>query len=106
MKIPKTTQRYCPFCKKHTEQKVSPVSSGAKRGSMKWGGKARIKLRGGWRGKGNMGKYSKKAIGSWKSKVKTTKKTNLMYTCKTCKKSTIQKKGMRVGKVIFEEKEK
>ena len=105
MKIPKKTKRFCPKCKKHTEQKISLVSSGGKRGSMKWGGRARIMLRGGWRGKGNMGRYSKKPVTQYKSKVKTTKKSNLKYTCKVCNKSTVQKKGMRVGKIQLEEKE-
>jgi len=107
MKLPKTSKRYCPYCKKHTEQKLSLVSSGHKRGSLKKGGIPRARLRGLGRGHGNLGKWgSKPAIGKWKKKVKTSKKSNLMYTCKTCKKSTVQKKGMRVGKIVFEEKAK
>ena len=106
MKIPKTTKRHCPTCNKHTEHKISLVSSGHKRGSMKRGSKDRAKKRGLARGHGNLGRYSKKPVTQFKSKVKTTKKSNLMYTCKECKKSTIQKKGMRAGKVQLEEKEK
>ena len=34
MKIPKTTNRYCPTCKKKTEQKIKSVGTGFKRGSM------------------------------------------------------------------------
>lgn len=106
MKIPKITSRYCPYCRKHTEQKISIVSSGHKRGSLKRGGKARVRMRGGWRGKGNHGKYSKPPIAKWKMKTKTTKKTNLKYACSECKKSTTQKKGRRVGKVVIEEQTK
>jgi len=104
MKIPKTSNRFCPKCGKHTAVKISLVSSGHVRGSLKRGGKARMKMRGLGVGKGNHGKYSRKPVGQWKKKVKTTKKTNLMYTCKVCGKSTIQKQGMRVGKVVIEEK--
>jgi large subunit ribosomal protein L44e len=106
MKLPKTIKRYCKYCKKHTGQKVTNVSSGHKRGSMKKGAMARARLRGLARGFGNHGRYSKPAIGSWKRKTKTVKKTNLMWTCPVCKKSTIQKKGFRAGKITFEEKKK
>ncbi|MFH0831907.1 MAG: 50S ribosomal protein L44e [archaeon] len=106
MKLVKKTRRYCPYCKKHTEQKVSLVSSGHKRGSMKRGGKSRVKKRGQWRGSGNLGRYSKPPITAWKRKTKSTKKTNILYTCAVCKKSTMQSKGIRSGKITFEEKAK
>ncbi len=104
MKLPKVVRRYCPYCKKHTQQKISLVSSGHKRGAMKKGSKERARLRGRARGYGNLGKWSRPAITSWKRKAKSTKKTNLLYTCQECKKSKIQKKGKRAGKVIIEEK--
>ena len=60
----------------------------------------RAKLRGRGRGFGNKGKWgSKPAASKFKRKSKTTKKTNFMYTCQTCKKSHYQKKGIRAGKV-------
>ena len=103
MKLPKTTKRYCPYCKERTEQKIKFVSTGGKRGTLRRGGIARSKLRGRGRGIGNLGKWgSKKAIGKNKRKAKTTKKTNIMYTCQTCKKSKYQKKGIRAGKQIQE----
>lgn len=103
MKIPKTTKRYCPYCKKRTEQKIKTVGTGFSRGAMKrFGGKARAHLRGIARGIGNLGKWSKPAVTKNKRKSKTTKKTNLMYTCQVCKKSKYQKKGQRAGKVIQE----
>lgn len=102
MKIPKATNRYCPHCKKKTEQKIKLVSSGAKRGSLKKGSKQRAKLRGKSRGMGNKGRWSKPAVSKFKRKTKTTKKTNIMYTCQTCKKSVYQKKGIRTGKLLQE----
>lgn len=100
MKRPKKTNRYCPFCKKKTEQKVKEPSKG-KPSSMKRGSKVRMKLRGLWRGIGNQGKYSRMKNQA-KKKRKTTKKTNLMYTCSECGKSKYQKKGKRTSKIVIE----
>jgi len=100
MKIPKTTNRYCPYCKKKTPQKVKEPSKG-KASSMKRGNKIRMKLRGLWRGIGNQGKYSRMKNQA-KQKRKTTKKTNFMYTCTVCNKSKYQKKGKRASKIIIE----
>ncbi len=103
MKIPKTTKRFCPYCKKKTEQKIKLVGTGGKRGSLKRGGIARAKLRGLGIGIGNKGKWgSKPAISKNNRKSKTTKKTNIMYTCNVCKKSKYQKRGERAGKQIQE----
>jgi large subunit ribosomal protein L44e len=103
MKFPKTTKRYCPFCKKHTEQKIVIVSSGHKRGAMKRGSIERAKKRGLGRGTGNLGRWgSKPPITKWKRKTKSTKKTNLIYTCQICKKSQSQRKGIRSGKIQIE----
>jgi len=99
MKIPKTTNRYCPYCRKKTDQKIKLVSTGGKRGTLRRGGIARAKLRGLGIGIGNKGKWgSRKAISKFKRKSKTTKKTNIMYTCTECKKSKYQKKGIRLSK--------
>ncbi|MBU4308549.1 MAG: 50S ribosomal protein L44e [Nanoarchaeota archaeon] len=102
MKVPKVTNRFCPYCNKKTEQKIKIVGTGGKRGTLKRGSLARAKLRGSNRGVGNKGKYSKKPISQNKRKSKTTKKTNFMYTCKECGKSKYQKKGIRAGKVLQE----
>lgn len=104
MKFPKKTNRYCPYCRKHSEHKIVDVSSGHKRSALKRGTKERARLRGKARGYGNLGRYSKPAITKWKRKTKGTKKTNLLYTCQTCKKSHQQKKGVRTSKVQLEEK--
>ena len=104
MKIPKTTNRYCPYCKKKTEQKIKVVSTGGKRGTLTRGSKSRAKLRGQSRGIGNKGKYSKPAVSKFKRKTKTTKKTNIMFTCKECGKSKYRqgKRNKRVSKIIQE----
>jgi ribosomal protein L44E len=103
MKIPKKTNRYCPYCKKKTDQKVKMVSTGGKRGSMKRGSLLRAKKRGLNRGIGNKGRWgSKPAVSKFKRKTKTTKKTNIMYTCQVCGKSKYQKKGIRSGKQVQE----
>ena len=105
MKLPKTTKRYCPYCKKHTEQKIAAVSSGRQRGALKRGSKERARKRGAARGMGSHGKWSKPAASKWKRKVKTTKRLVWIYTCKVCGKSKIPHKGMRTGRLQFEEKE-
>lgn len=103
MKVPKKTNRFCPFCKKKTEHKIKLVGTGFQRGTLTRGSKSRAKLRGLARGIGNLGKWgSKPAQTKFKRKSKTTKKTNLMYTCAECKKSKYKKKGKRAGKVLQE----
>ena len=103
MKLPKTTKRFCPFCKKRTAQKIDIVSTGHKRGTLKWGSLERAKLRGAIHGKGNKGRSSRKAVKSRKRKTKTTTRKVLIYTCKTCSKSK-HSKWMRVRRIIIGEK--
>ncbi len=99
MKIPKETKRYCPHCKKRTEQKIKLVGTGGLRGTLTRGSISRAKSRGLGRGIGNKGRWgSRPANAKHKRKTKTTKKTNIMYTCQACKKSKYQKKGQRAGK--------
>ena len=103
MKIPKITNRFCPYCNKKTEQKIKLVGTGFIRGTHTRGSLSRAKKRGLGIGIGNKGRWgSRPANTKHKRKSKTTKKTNIMYTCKTCKKSKYQKKGKRAGKQIQE----
>jgi ribosomal protein L44E len=103
MKLPKKRSKYCPYCKKVTEHKIAQVSSGHKRGSLKRGSIIRAQWRGQGKGTGNKGKWgSKPPVSKFKRKSKTSKKTNILYTCQTCKKAHYQKKGKRVGKIVFE----
>jgi large subunit ribosomal protein L44e len=101
MKLPKTLKRYCPYCKKHTEHKVSQTKKKNPR-SMTYGSKVRAKRRGSARGIGNRGRYSKPAISKFKrTGKKMSKKTDLRYECKECKKTHMQKKGFRAKKIEF-----
>lgn len=102
MKLPRKTKRYCPKCKKHTEQKIDIVSTGHKRGTLKYGSLWRAKKRGALPGTGNKGRYSKRAVKSRKMKTKTTTRKVLIYTCQVCKKSDQSAKSHRVGKIVFE----
>lgn len=107
MKLPKKTKRFCPYCKKQTEQKIELVSTGHKRGSLKRGSMQRAALRGRGVGFGNKGKWgSKPAATKWKRKTKATKRLVLMYTCTECKKGKPGKYSRRVSKIQFEDKEK
>ena len=101
MKLPKTINRYCPFCKKHT---VHTISQAKKKGrsSLTYGAKQRARKRGRARGFGGYGRYSKPAISGWKmTGKKGSKKTDFRYQCKECKKSHMQKRGIRAKKVEF-----
>ena len=104
MKFPKKTKRYCPYCKKHTEHKITQAKGGHQRGPLKRGSPVRARKRGLARGYGNLGRYSKPAISKWKRKTKSTKKTNLIYVCSVCGKGKMQKKGTRTGRLMLEEK--
>ena len=105
MKLPKKTKRYCPYCKKQTEQKLSLVSTGGKRGTLKRGSLERAKKRGAFPGKGNRGRWgSRPAVGKWKRKTKSTKRLVILYTCKECKKSKPTAKSKRVSKIQLEAK--
>jgi|TARA_B100001971_G_C18069768_1_gene472453 large subunit ribosomal protein L44e len=101
MKIPKAKKRYCPYCKKHTEHKVA-LAKKKKPRSMTYGSKVRAKRRGVARGAGNMGRYSKPAISKFKmTGKKTSKKVDLRFECKDCKKQHVQNKGFRSRRAEF-----
>ena len=105
MKIPKTTNRYCPSCKKKTEQKIKIIGTGGLRGTLARGSISRAKKRGLGIGIGNKGKWgSKPAVTKFKRKAKTNKKTNIMYTCQECKKSKYKlgRRNKRASKVVQE----
>jgi len=101
MKIPKIKKRYCPYCKKHTEHKVSQTKK-KNASSLTYGSKKRARKRGAARGFGNLGRYSKPAVSKFKmTGKKSSKKTDLRYECKECKKKHVQRKGIRAKKVEF-----
>jgi ribosomal protein L44E len=81
------------------------VSTGAKRGTLTRGSIARAKKRGRGIGIGNKGKWgSRPPISKFKRKTKTTKKTNIMYTCIVCNKSRyrIGSRNKRASKILQE----
>ncbi|MCB9359405.1 50S ribosomal protein L44e [Candidatus Woesearchaeota archaeon] len=100
MKIPKLIKRYCPTCKKHTEQKVSQAKKRTP-GSTHPLAQFAKKRTGFGKGKGNLGKYgSKPPVSKFKmTGKKTSKKTDLRYECKECKKQSVQRAGIRAKKV-------
>ncbi|MBU90281.1 50S ribosomal protein L44e [Candidatus Woesearchaeota archaeon] len=101
MKLPKTSKRFCPYCRKHTEHKVMMNKRKNPR-SMTYGSKLRARRRGLARGLGNMGRYSKPAITKFKmTGKKSSKKTDLRYECSICKKQHMQKKGFRAKRLEF-----
>jgi len=101
MKLSKTTRRYCPYCKKHTQHKVT-LNKKRNPGSMTYGSKYRARRRGRARGLGNMGRYSKPAITKFSmTGKKATKKTDMRYECTVCKKQHMQRKGFRAKKIEF-----
>jgi large subunit ribosomal protein L44e len=101
MKVPKNMKRLCKTCKTHTEHKVAQNKKKTA-SSLKKGSKYRARLRGRARGVGNLGRYSKPAVTKFKrTGSKSTKKTDLRYTCATCKKMSQQASGIRAKRVEF-----
>lgn len=106
MKLPKETKRYCPTCKKHTLQKVGTAKQKARstaRPLSRWSS-YRAKKRSYKSGSGNMGRFSKPAVKSWKRKTKTTKRITVTYTCTICHKTKGIKKAIRAGRIEIGEK--
>lgn len=102
MKIPKKRNMYCPKCKTHTEHTVAQAKR-KERSSLKRGSINRARKRGQGRGFGNLGRWgSKPPISRWKmTGAKSSKKTDLRYTCKKCGKSQVQRAGFRTKKAEF-----
>jgi len=104
MKKPKSTNRFCPSCKKRTEHKIAlakQIGRSVAHPLSRWGN-SRVRARGLRRGMGNQGRFSKPPIKNWKRKTKSTKRNVFVYTCKECKKAHQSKKGKRASKVVFE----
>ncbi len=97
MKMPKKQKRYCPKCKKNTEQKVSREKTSGNRGKL---GKGRRKLAKIKKGYGGF-PYPKIEKGN-RYGSKNTKKVALKYECPVCKKKTISKRGFRAKKFEME----
>ena len=102
MKVPKLMKRHCPFCKKHTEHKVTQAKRRARNATrpLSFGSVKRVQARGQRKGVGNLGRYSKPTKPKMVGK-KLTKKTDFRYECDVCKKQHMQVSGIRAKKVEF-----
>jgi large subunit ribosomal protein L44e len=89
MMIPKTQNRFCPKCKKHTEHVIHRVSSGKQRRSMAMGQRRFLRKMTGF------GSFPKS---NPHDRAKPTKKLDLRYECKVCKKQHMVGKGFRIKK--------
>ena len=92
MKYPKESKRFCKTCKSHSLHKVKIEKNRGKNKvhPMSQFSQIRMKLRGFSTGMGNKGKLSRGALNSWKRfNKKQSKKTDLRYTCQTCKKISV-----------------
>ena len=93
MKFPKTQRKYCPYCKKHTEQKVSIFKAKSrpktKKRSLKWGVRHYAEIMSGYGG------TTRIVV----SPVKTSKKVALRFECTVCKKKYFKQHPKRAGKV-------
>jgi len=106
MKLPKETKRYCKKCKKHTIHKVRTAKQRARSSAhpmSRWGTQ-RTKLRSYRSGSGNLGRFSKPAVKSWKRKTKVTKRIVVEYTCNVCKKTSQKSSSIRSGRIEIGEK--
>lgn len=101
MKLPKETRRYCPYCRKHTNQSIHTAKQKSRSAShpLSRGSTSRLKARHLRTGYGNKGKYSKPPVKSWKRKTKTTRRITLLYKCKECGKSKMIKKAIRASRI-------
>lgn len=101
MKLAPEINRFCPYCRKTTKQKVAIAKQKSRSAShpLSRGSTARLVLRGLRSGTGNHGKYSKPAVKSWKRKTKSTKRLGILYTCTECKKSKGKKYAIRASRI-------
>ena len=100
MKIPKTIKKFCPHCKKHTEQKVSLAKKKTAFSTHPLAGYGKKRAHFG-KGFGNLGRYgSKPAISKFKmTGKKQTKKTDVRFTCSVCQKATVENDSRRTKKL-------
>ncbi len=102
MKLPKTVNRLCPYCKKHVAHKITTAKKKTP-GSVHPLSKGSQKRRHFGKGLGNLGtRGSKPALSKFKmTGAKQSKKIDLRYECSACKKQHVQKKGKRAKKLEF-----
>lgn len=100
MKVPKSMNRLCPYCKKHTPHKVTQAKKKTP-GAAHPLSKGSQKRRDFHHGMGNLGtRGSKPALSKFKmTGAKQTKKTDFRYECSVCKKQHTQRQGVRAKKI-------
>ncbi len=99
MKIPKTINKYCPYCRKVTQHKVIIVKSVKARTGLVWGARRAREEK---KGIGNKGKYSKRPLSQRKRGIiKTSKGVDIRIECQVCKKQSIWHIEGRYKKVEF-----
>ncbi len=106
MKLPEKTNRYCPYCREKTEQKLSVAKQKSRSSAhpmSRWS-TSRVIARGLKSGTGSKGRFSKPPIKKWKRKSKSTKRMTIMYTCKVCNKAKGIKKGIRTSRLTIGDK--
>lgn len=106
MKLPKETNRYCPYCKKHTTQVVATQKQKSRSTAhplSRWGS-SRVKSRSYRSGYGNMGRFSKPAVKNWKRKTKITKRIPITFKCKVCGKMKGMSTAIRSSRIEIGEK--
>jgi len=106
MKLPKETQRYCPYCRKHTQQVIATAKQKSRSSAhplSRWG-QARTASRSYRSGFGSLGRFSKPAVKSWKRKTKVTRRISVMFKCKECGKMKGIKKAIRASRIEIGEK--
>lgn len=106
MKLPKETNRYCPYCRKHTPQVVATAKQRSRNAThpLSRGSTSRVKARGQRVGTGSHGRYSKPPIKSWKRKSKVTRRIVIVYKCKECGKMKGMQSSIRAGRIEIGEK--
>ncbi|MBI5061348.1 MAG: 50S ribosomal protein L44e [Candidatus Aenigmarchaeota archaeon] len=91
MIIPKTQNKYCPYCRKHTPHTVEE----SKRRPRRETGKGQRRFRRKMKGYGSFPKENPKG------REKPTRKLDLRYKCSACGKKHTVGKGFRVRKTEF-----
>lgn len=107
MKLPKEIKRYCPYCRKHTDQVVATAKQKSRSAAhpLSRGSSTRAHSRGMRSGYGNKGRHgSKPPIKDWKRKTKITKRITIVYKCKTCNKIKGIKSAIRSSRIEIGEK--
>jgi len=93
MKMPKQIKTICPFCRKHTLQKVYESKKRAA-SALTRGARAKLRVP----GHGGKGRFSRPPIGDWKLTGWNTPRRDLRLECSVCKKSHTRKKSFRAKK--------